>query len=606
MLRALLVAAATLLVAAAPPAGPDTVGLVDPATGRWHLRTADDETASFYFGNPADVPFMGDWDCDGIDTPGLYRQADGFVYLRNSNTQGIADIEFFFGNPSDVPIAGDFDGDGCDTVSIYRPVNQTFYIINRLGDGKGGLGAADFSFVFGNPGDEPFAGDFDDDGFDEVGLHRASTGLVYFRNTLTSGPADSEFIYGDPGDVILAGRWDGVGGDSVGIFRSDGFHLRYTNTAGVADERVQFGSASWVPVGGYFGDLQGIPDLTLATAALGLERPIFLDAPAGDTRLFVAEKRGTIRVIKNGSLLAQPFLSLSVSGGGEQGLLGMAFHPAFASNGRFFVSFTNGTGDSVIAEYFADPAADTANPAAVRTILTVDQPAGNHNGGMIAFGPDGYLYIGFGDGGGSNDTYGNGQNINTLLGSMVRIDVDGAAPYTVPPGNPYVGKAGLDEIWAIGLRNPWRFSFDSGTGDLYIGDVGQSAAEELDFATPGLAGLNYGWPIREGTGCRVGSSCTSAGLTPPVHQYSHADGCSVTGGYVYRGAIDSLAGTYFYSDFCSGWLRSFRMVDGMATEHRDWTTELGVPGSVASFGTDGSGELYVLTYDGRVLKLVTD
>lgn len=232
------------------------IGLVDPATGQWHLRAWGD-AATFYYGNPGDSPFMGDWTCDGVDTPGLYRQSDGYVYLRNTNTQGIADIKFFFGNPGDVPIAGDFNGDGCDTLSIYRPSEARFYIINRLGKNDGGLGAADYSFLFGNPGDNPVVGDWDDDGIDEIGLHRESTGLFYYRDTLTTGIADGEIFFGDPGDRFVAGDWGVVDGiDTPAMFRPSNtmFYFRHTLTQGNAD--FQFGwpgvGLDWIPVSGDF------------------------------------------------------------------------------------------------------------------------------------------------------------------------------------------------------------------------------------------------------------------------------------------------------------------------------------------------------------------
>ena len=214
----------------------------------------DAHIESFFYGNPGDVPFMGDWDCDGIDTPGLYRQSDGYVYLRNSNTQGTADIRFFFGNPGDMPIAGDFNGDGCDTVSVYRPSNQTFYIINTLGDSDQGLGVADTSYVFGNPGDKPFVGDFNGDGIDTVGLHRESTGLVYFRNTHTQGTADNQFVFGDPGDRLVANDWNHNGTDSPGLYRPDTLtvYLRFTNTQGTANAWFMMGEPAWLPVTGTF------------------------------------------------------------------------------------------------------------------------------------------------------------------------------------------------------------------------------------------------------------------------------------------------------------------------------------------------------------------
>jgi hypothetical protein len=237
-------------------AGPHTVALVDPSSGLWYLfDPAGMPVSSFYFGNPGDEPIVGDWNGDGVETPGMYRRSDGYVYLRNSNTQGVADIRFFFGNPGDVPIAGDFDGDGFDTVSIYRPSEQRFYIINRLGQNEGGLGAAELNYVFGDPGDKPFVGDFDGDGVETVGLHRESTGLVYFRNSHTQGVADYQFFFGDPGDRLVAGDWAGFGTFSPGLFRPSNttVYLRFTNTQGVADFRFLAGQSGWIPVSGRMG-----------------------------------------------------------------------------------------------------------------------------------------------------------------------------------------------------------------------------------------------------------------------------------------------------------------------------------------------------------------
>jgi hypothetical protein len=232
------------------PLIPQPVGLVDPDTGIWRVADNDGRVTSFYYGNPGDFPIMGDWDCSGTDTPGLYRQSDGFVYLRNSNTQGNADIRFYFGNPGDIPLAGDFNNDGCDTVSIYRQTEGRVYIINKLGENDGGLGAADHDFYFGNPGDKPFVGDFDGDGIDTVGLHRESTGLVYFRTTNTQGNAEFEFYFGDPGDRLIAGDWNGDGTDSPAVYRpsSSTFYFRYANTQGNADEQFAWGRSHWLPV----------------------------------------------------------------------------------------------------------------------------------------------------------------------------------------------------------------------------------------------------------------------------------------------------------------------------------------------------------------------
>jgi glucose/arabinose dehydrogenase len=242
------------------------------------------------------------------------------------------------------------------------------------------------------------------------------------------------------------------------------------------------------------------------------------------------------------------------------------------------------------------------------TILAVDQPYTNHNGGLIVFGPDGYLYVGLGDGGSGNDPQNRAQNPGTLLGKMLRLDVNGALPYAIPPDNPFVGRVGtLPEIWALGLRNPWRFSFDRVTRDLFIGDVGQNAREEVSVQpgnSPG--GENYGWRIMEGSECSGGGTCNMAGLVLPAVDYPNpGDGCAVTGGYVYRGAaITGLAGAYFYADYCRAWIRSFRYVNGQATDHRDWSSKLMPQGAIASFGEDARGELYVVAHNGRVWRVV--
>lgn len=264
---ACVVVAFVQLVLTSPSGAADAVGvaddvaLFDPSQGIWHLGVRGGDPASFFFGDPGDHPIMGDWNCDGIDTPGLYRQSDGFVYLRNSNTQGVADIRFFFGNPGDVPLAGDFDGDGCDTVSIYRPDEQRIHVINTLGANDGGLGAADHSYLFGDPGDKPFTGDFDGDGIDTVGLHREATGFVYFRDTNTTGVADHLFYFGDPGDRLMAGDWQADGADHPGVYRPSNrtIFLRYSNTQGDADEQRQWGQGSFIPLAGHFGELHGSP-----------------------------------------------------------------------------------------------------------------------------------------------------------------------------------------------------------------------------------------------------------------------------------------------------------------------------------------------------------
>ena len=311
--------------------------------------------------------------------------------------------------------------------------------------------------------------------------------------------------------------------------------------------------------------------VALQLVVSGLEFPLGLTAPAADPRLFVVEKGGRIRIVRDGALLPQPFLDISarVSRGDEQGLLGLAFDPAFAGNGRFYVNYTDVDGRTRVAAFRVSSDADLADPASEEVLLTVEQPFSNHNGGGLAFGPDGFLYIGTGDGGSGGDPLGNGQDRSDLLGSLLRIDVSGPSGYAIPPDNPFIGEAGArGELWDSGLRNPWRFSFDRATGDLYIADVGQGDREEIDVATResgGGRGLNYGWNRMEGSICYGGGSCDRTGLTLPVTEYGHDQGCSVTGGYVYRGsAVPALAGLYFYADYCQGWVRSFRYQGGAA------------------------------------------
>lgn len=346
----------------------------------------------------------------------------------------------------------------------------------------------------------------------------------------------------------------------------------------------------------------------LEVAASGLDFPIDLTTPPGDSRLFIAEKDGTIRIVKDGSLLGTPFLDISplVSKGGEQGLLGLAFHPQYASNGYFFVDYTDLAGNTQVVRYKVSGNADVADPDSATPILSVAQPYSNHNGGGIVFGADSFLYISLGDGGSGGDPQNHGQDRSELLGSLLRIDINQGNPYSIPPSNPYAGSTSFrPELWNYGLRNPWRFSFDRETGDLYIGDVGQNSREEIDV-TPAAStgGENYGWRIMEGLSCYPSGQCDRNGLVLPVLDYGHGDGCSVTGGYVYRGdAIPALKGTYFYADFCEGWVRSFRYQNGTAADKREWP-ELSGNGNISSFGEDAAGELYVLTASGTVYRMV--
>ena len=351
--------------------------------------------------------------------------------------------------------------------------------------------------------------------------------------------------------------------------------------------------------------LQEVEGVTLLPVAQGLVAPVYLTAPAGDRRMFVVEQPGRIRVIRDGRLLPGPFLDITdkVGYGGERGLLGLAFHPRYATNGRFYVNYTDRHGDTRVERYTAEPAADTADPASAQLVLTVAQPYANHNGGDILFGPDGKLYIGMGDGGSGGDPRGNGQNLGTLLGKLLRLDVDGADPYAVPPDNPFVARQGArPEIWAYGLRNPWRMAFDPQAGLLYIADVGQGSWEEVDVVPAASKGLNFGWNRMEGAHCYGLALCSREGLTLPLFEYGHGDGCAIVGGFVYRGrAVAALAGQYVYSDYCSGWLRSFRYDGAAAVDRRAWRVTR--PGPVLSFGEDAAGELYLLAASGTVYRL---
>ncbi|HEV8340252.1 MAG TPA: PQQ-dependent sugar dehydrogenase [bacterium] len=351
---------------------------------------------------------------------------------------------------------------------------------------------------------------------------------------------------------------------------------------------------------------QPLPGIRLTRVVGGLDAPVYL-THAGDRtgRLFVVEQGGAIRIIRDGSLLPRPFLDISarVISGGEMGLLSVAFHPRFASNGRFFVNYT-ANGDrlrTVIAEYRVSDDDPNVASRTERVVLTIDQPYRNHNGGLNLFGPDGMLYIGMGDGGSGGDPHNNGQRLDTLLGKMLRIDVDGGTPYRVPPDNPFVGRAGArGEIWAYGLRNPWRFSFDRRNGRLFVADVGQNAWEEIDLLE---RGGNYGWRIMEGAHCfRPQNGCDRDRLALPIAEYGREGGCSVTGGFVYRGSrIRDLVGRYLFADYCSG--RLWMLTEGAAGR---WTmnTLLDSGLRVSSFGEDQDGELYVVDHGGAVYRIV--
>ena len=355
--------------------------------------------------------------------------------------------------------------------------------------------------------------------------------------------------------------------------------------------------------------------LDVEPIASGFERPVYL-THAGDDRLFVVEQEGRMWVIdaERGVVLETPFLDivpLVHSRAYERGLLSVAFHPDYASNGMFFVNYTrNPDGATVIARYLVSGDPNLADPGSGTVLLTIDQPEANHNGGQLQFGPDGYLYVGMGDGGGAGDrhgTIGNGQDLDALLGKMLRIDVDGGETYAIPPSNPYVGRTDArPEIWAFGIRNPWRFSFDRATGDLYTADVGQGQYEEVNFQPASSSGgENYGWRIMEGSHCydpREG--CDQTGLTPPIAEYGREGGCSVTGGYVYRGSLYPwLDGVYFFADYCSGNVWS---LERDASGQWNMTGQTRVNFNVSSFGEDEAGEVYLVGHDdGTIYRLTS-
>ena len=351
--------------------------------------------------------------------------------------------------------------------------------------------------------------------------------------------------------------------------------------------------------------------VTLEPFVEGLDSPLaVVNAGDGSNRLFVVEQGGTIRIVKDGALLPDPFLDVSseISSGGEQGLLGLAFHPNYPTDPRFFVNYTDTSGDTHVASFTVDPSNhDRADSGSEKELVFVDQPYANHNGGGLQFGPDGDLYIGLGDGGSGGDPHENGQKLSTKLGKMLRIGVDGTTgdlAYAIPADNPFAGRTDADPaIFAYGLRNPWRFSFDRATGDLWIGDVGQGAWEEIDVARKGTSGQNFGWNRMEGSHCfRPAEGCDQTGITLPVAEYGHDKGCTVIGGYVYRGSAQpALAGGYLFGDYCSGTIWA---IDPAGNQLREPAVVGSADGSLSSFGEDEAGELYATDISGgRLLKV---
>lgn len=340
--------------------------------------------------------------------------------------------------------------------------------------------------------------------------------------------------------------------------------------------------------------------------AEGFNSPVLVtNAGDGSGRLFVVEQPGTIWVIKNGAILAEPFLQIRDqvgSQGNEQGLLGLAFHPDYENNGFFYVNYTDVNGNTVISRFQVSADANIADAASELLLLQVDQPYPNHNGGDLEFGPDGYLYAGLGDGGSQGDPDGNGQSLETLLAKLLRIDVNSGDPYGIPADNPFANGGGLPEIWAIGLRNPWRFSFDRATGDLYIADVGQGEWEEVNFLPGGIVGgSNFGWNYFEGTHSYKGEAPSGVNFISPVTEYQHGARCSITGGHVYRGAaLPAWQGVYFYGDYCSGEvLGLLQHADGVWESQVLYSLDI----NITSFGLDENGELYVVGRNGGIYQL---
>jgi glucose/arabinose dehydrogenase len=400
--------------------------------------------------------------------------------------------------------------------------------------------------------------------------------------------------------VCLAGMLAGCGGSG-----GDGVNPA-TGSADLSSEPAeQPAPASTQPAAG------APPALAAQAVASGLSSPLFLTAPDGDTRLFIVERGGSIRIVQDGGLLPVPFLDIRdrTTADGERGLLSMAFDPAYAENGFFYVYYTDLSGDIAIERYRVSANPAQAESSSALRILSIPHPHfSNHDGGLLRFGPDGYLYVGTGDGGSEGDPFGNAQNTGVLLGKLLRIDVSASssgAPYAVPPTNPFVNQAGKrGEIWAYGLRNPWRYAFDAGTSSLYIADVGQNKREEIDIAPAAQGGLNYGWNLMEGSLCFTGDTCDSRGLMPPVLEYGHDGGaCAIIGGFVYRGAaIPGLQGVYLYSDLCAGWIKGLHYENGAVMGNTDFGRL--ARGTMLSFGEDAQHELYLLTAEGNVYRIV--
>jgi len=415
-------------------------------------------------------------------------------------------------------------------------------------------------------------------------------GLVFFR--------------GSAGDSERSGDGTPAAGATTTTSAGNGDETTGTTTGDGSTASTTLGSGTTNP------NLPEMKSLRLELVFDGFRQPTVLTAPTGDDRIFVAQRVGVIRILDvNGEILDPAFLDITdrvLAGGIEQGLLGFAFHPDYDTNNRFFVYYTDKGGNRQLSEFTSTVSdANRANSDSERVLWEMEQPPDatdiRHYAGNVAFGPDGYLWFTSGDGADSRDQ---GQDPNTMFGAIMRIDVDNGDPYGIPANNPFVEGGGAPEVFAYGLRNPWRFSIDPVERLLYIGDVGHADQEEVNVVSIDEGGYNFGWSNMEGTRCFHESGCDPADYTSPAITYSHEVGLSVTGGYVYRGSnIPELNGTYFYSDWVSSWIRSFEFVDGGVTEEVDWTEEIG--GSVGqpnTYGIDGHGEMYLLTHGGQVYK----
>ena len=581
----------------APPAhaqGHDTVGV--QRDDRFLLRETNAGGAAdgdFRYGRPGDVAIVGDWNGDGTTTVGIRRGSR--FYLRNSNTGGPAHLDFAYGRSGDTPIVGDWNGDGSMTVGVRR--GARFYLRNSNSGGP-----ADIEFAYGRAGDVPLVGDFNGDGRDTVGVRRGSR--FYLRNSNTGGPADIEFAYGRSGDTPLTGDFNGDGSTTVGVRRGSRFYLRNSNTGGPAHLDFAYGRSGDTPLTGAWGPLTapsdpGPPSVRLTTVAT-MSSPIG-GAIGPDSQLYLAERRGTVRRLEPSGGVGSALIDIrsDVSTSGEGGLLDLEFS---ADGSELYLSYTDTSGNTAIDAFGVS--GSTIDSGDRRRVFELEQPFSNHNGGQVKVGPDGLLYIGLGDGGGSGDPLENGQDLSTLHGSLLRIDPQGATPYAIPSDNPFVGQSGAQpEIFSYGLRNPWRFSFDRSTGELWIADVGQSEREEVNRVTSSQArGANFGWNLMEGTLPFAGSEPPNH--TPPVFEYETRGplGCAITGGYVYRGsAIPELQGHYVFSDFCNSTVRALPLRTGGQVGSQ---FSLGVSGeSIVSFAEDADGELYILDFDGRVRRI---